>query len=114
MATSAPVRINVGSSDPPPPRPTNIVVTIEAIDAVATEQDPRLDAPSDMALLLVRREGPTDVAITVHYRVGGSASNGVDFSRLSGTVDLPKGATTAEIAIEAIDDTVVEGTESVI
>jgi hypothetical protein len=110
-ATSPPVRITVGG----PPPPTNqIVVTIEAVDSIATEQDPRLDIPTDPALLLVRRHGPTNVALLVQYRVGGSASNGVDYEKLSGEVAIPAGATTGEIFISAIDDALVEGTESVI
>jgi hypothetical protein len=109
-ATSAPVRITVGG----PPPPNQIVVTIETVDAVASEQDPRLDIPLDPALLLVRRHGPTNVALLVQYRVGGSASNGVDYDKLSGEVAIPAGATTAEIFITAIDDALVEGTESVV
>ncbi len=111
-ATSAPVRITVGG---PPPPPTNqIVVTIEAVDAIASEQAPRLGIRSDPALLLVRRHGPTNVALLVQYRVSGSASNGVDYEKLSGEVAIPAGATTGEIFISAIDDSLVEGTESVV
>lgn len=112
---SAAVRIEVARTNDPPPPPTDrIFLTIEAVDPVAAEQDPRLDALSDSALLLVRRHGPTNVALQVYYRVEGSASNGIDYSHLSGRVGMPAGATTAEIAIEAIDDTLVEGTETVI
>jgi hypothetical protein len=115
MALSPPVRISVGLTNPPPPPPTNIVVlTIEAVDPVAVEQDPRTDALSDPALLVVHRHGPTNVALIVEYRVGGSASNGVDYARLSGRVDMPAGARRAEIVIDAIDDALVEGTETVI
>lgn len=114
MATSAPVRISVGGPPPPPPPTNTIYLTIDAVDPVATEQDPRIDAVSDTALLVVRRHGPTNVALQVLYWLGGSASNGVDYARLSGEVEMPAGATTAEIVIEAIDDTFVEGTESVV
>lgn len=101
--------------DAPAPPPTNrIVLTIEAADPVATEQDPRLDALTDSALLVVRRHGPTNVALEVQYRVGGSAGNGVDYERLSGVVRMAAGARTTEIEINAIDDTLVEGTETVI
>jgi hypothetical protein len=112
---SSAIRIEVrGTNQPPPPPPNQTVVTIETVDAVATEQDPRLDIPIDPALLLVRRLGPTNIPLTVFYRVGGSASNGVDYEKLSGEVNIPAGATTAEIFVEAIDDLAVEGTETVI
>jgi hypothetical protein len=114
MATSSPVNITVGGTNPPPPPPTNIVLTIEAVDPVAAEQDPRTDALSDSALLVVHRHGPTNVALSVEYRVGGSASNGIDYARLSGRVDMPPGARRAEIVIDAIDDLLVEGTETVV
>jgi hypothetical protein len=109
---SSPVNIEVRGTNQPPPN--QIVVTIETLDGVTTEQDPRLEIPTDPAVLLVRRHGPTNVALLVQYRVGGSASNGVDYDKLSGDVAIPAGATTAEIFINAIDDTLVEGTESVI
>jgi hypothetical protein len=112
MAISAPVQITVGITNPPPPPPTNIVLTIQAVDPVAAEQDPRIDALSDSALLVVQRHGPTNVALIVEYRVGGSASNGVDYARLSGRVEMPAGARRAEIVIDALDDSLVEGTET--
>ncbi|HMJ64473.1 MAG TPA: Ig-like domain-containing protein, partial [Candidatus Binatia bacterium] len=109
------VRVEVRGTNQPPPRETNqIVITIEAVDSVATEQDPRLDIPTDPALFLVRRHGSTNIALTVFYHVGGSASNGVDYEKLSGEVRIPAGATMAEIFVEAIDDLLVEGTETVI
>jgi len=114
MATSPAVKFTGGITNPPPPPPTNIVLTIEAVDPVAAEQDARSDALSDSALLVVHRHGPTNVALVVEYRVGGSASNGLDYTRLSGRVDMPAGARRAEIAIDAIDDALVEGTETVI
>jgi hypothetical protein len=114
MATSPPVKITVAITNPPPPPPTNIVLTIEAVDPVAAEQDPRIDAVSDSALLVVYRHGPTNVALTVEYRVGGSASNGVDYARLSGLLNMPAGARRAEIVVDAIDDALVEGTETVV
>src|SRR6185503_15475657 len=106
-------RIRVGTNEPPPPT-NQTVVTIEAVDSVTSEQDPRLGIRTDPALLLVRRHGPTNIALNVFYRVSGSASNGVDYEKLSGEVNIPVGATTAEIFVEAIDDSLVEGTESVI
>ena len=105
------VRIEVRGTNQPPPE--QIVLTIEAADGIATEQDPRLDAPTDDALLLVRRHGPTNVALHVIYRVGGSASNGVDYTRLTGELSIPAGARSAGIEISAIDDLLVEGTETV-
>jgi hypothetical protein len=46
--------------------------------------------------------------------VGGSASNGVDYVRLTGQVTIPAGAHAAPIPVDVIDDTLVEGTETVV
>jgi hypothetical protein len=104
---SAPVRIRVL----PPPQP---VVVIEAIDPVATEPDPNSDRPFDTATFTVRRDRGTNLPLTVYYSLSGTASNGVDYRRLSGQVTIPVGAFTARIVVDPIDDELVEGTETVI
>jgi hypothetical protein len=57
------------------------------------------------------RAAVTDVIVT--YSVAGTASSG-DFAALSGTVTIPAGQTMASIVVTPIDDTVVEGTETVL
>lgn len=109
IAWSAPIRIEVRGSNQ-----ERTFVTIEAVDPVAGEQDPRLDALTDDALLVVRRHGPTNITLHVQYRVGGTASNGVDYHALSGEVTIPAGALSADIVVSALDDQDFEDTESVI
>ena len=111
-ATSAPVRIVVGGEPPPPP--TNNVVTIEASDPIAVEQSPFVDSIPDTATFVIHRGGPTNIALVVFYDVGGTASNGVDYTKLQGHVTIPAGARNVEITIEAVDEFVTEGTESVV
>jgi hypothetical protein len=50
----------------------------------------------------------------VHYRVSGTAANGVDYVKLSGEVEIPAGSATADIIVNPLDDTLVEGTETVV
>ena len=97
------VRITVGSP------PTNVipVVTIRASDAEAAEQG------SDPAVFVVTRSPVSERPLGVLYRVSGTASNGVDYTRLSGVVEIPAGAASAEILVRPIDDGLVEGTEVV-
>lgn len=59
------------------------------------------------------RVGDTSGALTVTYTVGGSATPGVDFQPLSGTVTFAAGSATAVITVTAIDDAAVEGSETV-
>jgi len=106
---SEPVEIRVVERNPRP------VVTIVATDPEASEQDPRsAGALLDTATFSVRRTGQTNAPLTVYYRVGGSASNGVDYQRLPGKVTIPAGARAADIIVEAIDDNLCEGDESVV
>jgi Calx-beta domain/Domain of unknown function DUF11 len=53
-------------------------------------------------------------AVTLSYSVAGTATSGVDFTALSGTVTIAAGATTATISIPVIDDLIVEGNETVV
>jgi hypothetical protein len=111
---SEPVRIYVGTNKPPPP-PVTTVVTIETVDSIATEPSPVEDTIlPDNAVLRVRRSGETNEALTVFYRTGGSASNGVDYAGLSGEVLIPAGARSANLVIEAADDLLIEGSETVV
>ncbi len=94
------------------------VVNIIASDAEASEiplVPPGLEMPQrfDPAIFTVWRNGQINTVLEVHYRVSGSASNGVDYEFLSGSVKIPAGAKSASITVAPIDDQLVEGTESV-
>lgn len=103
---SAPVDIRITD---PPPRP---VVNVIASDPEATEPSPtgnRLDT----ATFTVYRSGRTDIPLTVFYRLGGTASNGIDYAELPHSVTIPVGARRAAVIVEPLDDSLVEGDESV-
>ncbi len=94
------------------PRPLPPVVTIEATDPIASE--PGVLTVIDTATFTVHRTGNTGERLLVQYRIGGTADNGVDYRRISGQVIIPSGSATAEIVIDPLDDTLVEGPESVV
>jgi hypothetical protein len=96
------------------PLPDLPVVTIRAVDAVGSEQNPILAIPLDTLRFEVSRTGVTGHPLTVTYRAGGTASNGVDYLKLSGEVTIPTNETTARIFVTPLDDNLVEGMESVI
>ena len=90
-------------------------MTIIATDPVASERRPAADALADPAQCKVSRVGDDlSQPLTVHYRVGGTASNGVDYRALSGAVIIPANAMSAPIDVEPLDDNLIEGAESVI
>jgi len=70
--------------------------------------------PSTTGRFTVTRAGDLVPNLLVNYTVGGTATGGVDYVALSGTVTIPAGATTANITVTPIEDTLVEGDESVI
>jgi hypothetical protein len=92
MSTSAPVKISVLSSAQVP------VVTVTASDANASELGP------DTGTFTVARTGDTTGALAVYYSLSGTAQNGIDYQRLSGVVNIPAGAASADIAVTPIPD----------
>jgi hypothetical protein len=51
---------------------------------------------------------------TVHYRISGTASNGVDYTNLTGVATFHAGDSLLEIDVYPIEDSLVEGDETVI
>lgn len=56
----------------------------------------------------------SSTATVIAYSVGGTATSGSDFTALSGTVTIPAGALFADFDVSVLNDTVVEGTETVV
>jgi len=52
--------------------------------------------------------------INYKYNVCWHGDNGVDYSALGGTLTIPAGARSAEIAVTPVDDALLEGNESVV
>lgn len=107
-AVSGPVRITINKPELALP-----IVTIVATDPVASEGPPG-NGHADTAAFTVSRTGSTVSALEVHYRVGGTATNGIDYRELVGTVTVPAGAKSADIIVDPIDDGIAEGTETVV
>lgn len=128
-ATSAPVNITILSS-PPPPTNRPPIVSVLASDPLAIEGTncwPWLGLASGAptwsnwtrptpiwhfftncgpknAAFTVHRWGDTIEDLTVTYDVSGTATNGVDYVPLSGSVVIPAGQRHAEITVIPIDD----------
>jgi K319L-like, PKD domain/PKD domain/Calx-beta domain len=83
-------------------------VTLVVSDGAASEAGP------DPGSFLVSRTGPTTGPLTVFYDVVGSATPGVDYQALPGSVSIPAGAASAPIVVTPIDDSLVEGAENVL
>jgi hypothetical protein len=102
------------------------VVTITAPDPLATEGTncyhwPGWPTPlpanargTNTAMFVVRRTGDTNVSLTVHYQIGGTASNGVDYAMLPGMVVIPAGQRIVPIIVVPLDDALPERIETVV
>ena len=84
------------------------VVSISATDATADEEGPTTGT------FTVSRAGSTDNAITVNYSVTGTAVNGTDYTTLGGSVVIAASSASSTITITPVDDSDVEGDETVI
>ena len=106
-ATSAPVVIRVRQPA------GQVVLAVEVVDGVASEVT-ATDALDTAAFAIKRVGGPTDVSVIAHYEMSGTAANGVDYEKLSGTVELPAGVARAVVKVTAIPDNLEEGEETVV
>ncbi|MCS6814460.1 MAG: lamin tail domain-containing protein, partial [Cyanobacteria bacterium] len=97
------VTFTIGSTTP--------IVTITALDATAAE------AGQDPGTFRISRTGATTSALTVNYTIAtgaGQATNGVDYTpTLTGSVEIPVGQSFVDITITPVDDSAVEGAETV-
>jgi len=83
--------VPLGSAALPPPPP---VVDLVASDAVACEFG------TNTARFSIVRSGDTNLLpLTISYTVGGTASSGVDYAPLPGSITIPAGALATNIVI---------------
>lgn len=82
-------------------------VGVTAIDNTAAES-------GDTATFRISRTEDISNQLTVNYTIAGTATNGNDYSNLTGSVTIAAGETDADITITPTDDILVEADESVI
>src|ERR1035437_9279941 len=61
------------------------------------------ESGSQSGAFMIQRTGDTGPALVVNYRISGTATNGVDYQRLSGTGTIPAGQSAAQIEVTPID-----------
>jgi len=89
--------------------PPATAVAVTATDAAAGEA-----GPNTGTFTFSRSGGGTSSALPVSYTAGGTAVSGSDFTALSGTVTIPAGQATASVTVTPVDDSAVEGSETVV
>lgn len=83
-------------------------VSVTATDPIASEAGP------DTGTFTITRTGSTSEPLTVNYTLSGTASNGEDYTEMSGTVVIPANESSVDVVVTPIDDSVAELTETVI
>jgi hypothetical protein len=89
------------------------VVTVIATDPHATEPGTNSNVPDTGTFTIFRSDG-TNLPLTVSYALGGTASNGVDYTLLSGSATIPAGDHSAQVIVNPLADNLAEGTETVV
>jgi len=79
-----------------------------------TASDPEAAEPAEPGEFSVSRSGGAGSPLVVRYTVSGTARNGVDYQRLTGTLTIPQGQLSAPIPVTPIDDKLAEPDETAI
>jgi hypothetical protein len=95
-AVSAPIKITVSETNSLP------VVNVVATDRYAVE--PSSNAVVNTGTFTVSRNGDLANPLTVFYGVSGTASNGVDYVSLPGSVTIPAGTNVVAITVTPLAD----------
>lgn len=82
-------------------------VSIVATHASASES-------GEQGTFTFTRTGDTTNPLTVIYQLSGGATNGTDYEQLLGSVIIAAGQTSATVNVKPIDDSGVEGSETVV
>jgi hypothetical protein len=85
-------------------RPT-IALTIADDDATESKKNP--------GQFKLTRTGTATQSLSVNYSIDGTATNGTDYQKLTGTATFKAGSSQATIDLKPIDDKIYEGTETV-
>lgn len=90
-----------------------VVSNAPAVQLIAS--DPVANESGKVARLLFSRPAAsTNAALTVHYKLSGTASNGVDFTALPGSITLPIGVFVTNLTVSAFSDAIPEGDKTLI
>ena len=101
--------VNIADNEDPlaPLRP---ILTVTAVDAIATETP----GGTDPAVFRIMRTNNLAPALSILYSLGGTATPGADYTTPPATITIPAGVASVDVTITPIDDTIVEPNETVI
>ena len=90
-----------------------VVAPLPTVTITAPDPD-AFEFPADPGKFSIKRVGCTDSDLSVFYAISGTATNGVDYRRLSGSATIRSGTPKAAITVKPIDDGIPGPDETVI
>ncbi|HKS36830.1 MAG TPA: Ig-like domain-containing protein [Verrucomicrobiae bacterium] len=108
VLTSAPVQITIGT------QPTQPVVGITATQRIAEESSEPFRRMNLIGEFTISRTGPTNQSLSLFVQYSGMATPGVDYPPLPRLATIPAGASSTVIRVEAINEHVSEGIETLV
>jgi hypothetical protein len=100
-------RVGLAASD-------TVVIEDNEIGVSITSDGNSAEDGSSTGSFIITRTGSTAAALTVNFSVAGTATRTNDFTSFGTSVIIPAGANSVAIPVEAVNDTLPEGTESVV
>jgi hypothetical protein len=101
----------ISSTEISPPT-TLPVVTVIASDPQASEVG--ILTVVDPGTFTFRRTGDVNLPLSVSFQLSGTASNGVDYQRITNRISFAPGAAEARLNVNPIYDTLPEGQETIV
>jgi hypothetical protein len=98
--------VNVNGSEVVVEQLKKPTISVQAVDNMLNETN-------DNSQFVFTRTGNTTKELTVEYKISGTATNGVDYTELSGKIIFAKGSSTAVLDVVGIDDSLAESDETV-
>ncbi|MDQ6633095.1 MAG: hypothetical protein M3Y82_15300, partial [Verrucomicrobiota bacterium] len=92
----------------------NDLETLPVVSVTSTVKPIALEGSANNGEFVFTRSGSSSGALTIYFTISGTASNGVDYAQITNIVTIPDGQTFATISITPLDDTLVEGDETVL
>jgi uncharacterized delta-60 repeat protein len=108
VAAPAEATVNIRDNEPPAPPAVSFGVSQFVSTGIAFESG------NGSTAVYVSRTGDLSQPVTVYYSLSGTATNGADYNRLPGRVTIPAEREFAVIPIVPINDSLVEGAETVV
>ena len=100
--------VNIADNEDPL-APLRAIVSIAAVDAIATETS----GGTDPAVFRITRSNNLVPAVNVLYSLGGTATKDVDYTSPPATITIPAGDDSVDVTIVPIDDTLIEPDKTV-